>query len=176
MCFTSHPSCRCLNIFPLCDPLGKGKEKVSRLYYINYLQALVLVRVGSTSTQGARLSWQRLSGGRGHWSCSSGGDVFIGVLEIIIRYLVIITRVLARSNRPCPSIYTLLCDSCDVSHGVTETFVFCGSMFWLLYSPHKSDFPQFSSTQHFCCIFVFFIVCTKYLVSLYSVYFVKVLF
>ena len=109
----------------------------------------------------------------GHWSCSSGGDVYIGVLEIIIRYLVIITRVLARNNRPCPSIYiyTLLCDRCDVSHGVTETCVFCGSMFWLLYSPHKSDFPQ-----HLCCIFVFFIVCTKYLVSLYSVYFVKVLF
>ena len=60
MCFTSHPSCRCLNIFPLCDPLGKGKENVWRLHYINYV---LLVRVRSTSTQGARLSRQRLAGG-----------------------------------------------------------------------------------------------------------------
>ena len=101
----------------------------------------------------------------GHWSCSSGGDVFIGVLEIIIRYLVIITRVLARNNRPCPSIYiyTLLCDRCDVSHGVTETCVFCGSMFWLLYSPLKSDFPRLNISA----AYLYFSLCVQNILFLY---------
>ena len=101
----------------------------------------------------------------GHWSCSSGGDVFIGVLEIIIRYLVIITRVLARNNRPCPSIYiyTLLCDRCDVSHGVTETCVFCGSMFWLLYSPHKSDFALLNISA----AYLYFSLCVQNILFLY---------
>ena len=101
----------------------------------------------------------------GHWSCSSGGDVYIGVLEIIIRYLVIITCVLARNNRPCPSIYiyTLLCDRCDVSHGVTETCVFCGSMFWLLYSPHKSDFALLNISA----AYLYFSLCVQNILFLY---------
>ena len=99
----------------------------------------------------------------GHWICSSGGDVYIGVLEIIIRYLVIITCVLARNNRPCPSIYTLLCDRCDVSHGVTETCVFCGSMFWLLYSPLKSDFARLNISA----AYLYFSLCVQNILFLY---------
>ena len=43
----------------------------------------------------------------GHWSCSSGGDVYIGVLEIIIRYLVIITGVLCSAPSVSQSVFTI---------------------------------------------------------------------
>ena len=98
----------------------------------------------------------------------------VGAFSVIVQPVVkpmdrftalIITRVLARNNRPCPSIYiyTLLCDRCDVSHGVTETCVFCGSMFWLLYSPLKSDFPRLNISA----AYLYFSLCVQNILFLY---------